>query len=163
MSKLFYKLSVVSSTGLIPRSINYFSTLCRNLPSSLTNGTNLLPTTSAAVNPSHETILSQNDQNPAVLQQSVRCKKIINYKPNVWKRIHMNSLHKRILTKGGIETIWKRLLKGRHVLVPYDGFLFDKTKKTKHSLTQPKIYRENRFIKKEFVKKKSFLDRPSTY
>lgn len=95
--------------------------------------------------------------------QTVRGKRVVQYKESTWKRVHKNSLHKRILTKGGIEIIWRRFLKGRHVLVPYDNFLFDKTKKTKHSLKQPKIYEENRFTKSKVFDKKSFLHRKSEY
>lgn len=95
--------------------------------------------------------------------QTVRGKKVVQYKESTWKRVHKNSLHKRILTKGGIEIIWRRFLKGRHVLVPYDNFLFDKTKKKKDSLKQPKVYEENRFTRPKVFDKKSFLHRKSEY
>ncbi|GAB1608316.1 uncharacterized protein LOC115213356 [Argonauta hians] len=167
MSKLFCKLASMTPNGLFPRSVNYFSTLCKTLPSSLTNSTALMPARAAGINAdpnaNHKTILRNDDHNPALLQQSIRSKKVVVYKGNVWKRVHIHSLHRRILTKGGIEIIWRRLIKGRNVLTAYDGFLFDNYKKTKSSLTQSKIYRENKFIKKKTVAKKSFLLRPSAY
>ena len=125
----------------------------RNVPSGMNLNSILMPS-SCLQSKLNENLLSL---------QPVRGKKVVKYKESTWKRVHKNSLHKRILTKGGIEVLWRRFLKGRHVLVPYDNFLFDNSKKTKHSLTQPKIYSENRLTKPKEFETKSFLQRKSEY
>ncbi|KAK7492572.1 hypothetical protein BaRGS_00016238 [Batillaria attramentaria] len=47
----------------------------------------------------------------------------IYYQPSAWKRINKHGIHRKLQTPGGIEVLWRRLLKGRHSLAPYERIL----------------------------------------
>ncbi|KAL8622794.1 hypothetical protein ACOMHN_026915 [Nucella lapillus] len=47
----------------------------------------------------------------------------INYQPSAWKRVNKHSMEKRLRSPGGIEVLWRRVLKKRHCLTPFDRIL----------------------------------------
>ncbi|XP_025077564.1 uncharacterized protein LOC112554153 [Pomacea canaliculata] len=53
----------------------------------------------------------------------VRGRARIHYQPSAWKRVNKHGLEKRLLTQSGIEVLWRRYLKDRHVLTPFERIL----------------------------------------
>lgn len=53
----------------------------------------------------------------------VRGRARIYYQPSAWKRVNKHGLEKRLLTQSGIEVLWRRYLKDRHVLTPFERIL----------------------------------------
>ncbi|KAL5004371.1 hypothetical protein ScPMuIL_017827 [Solemya velum] len=47
----------------------------------------------------------------------------VHYRPSAWKRIHRHGMEKRLSSRGGIEILWRRFMKGRHVLTVYDRIM----------------------------------------
>lgn len=58
---------------------------------------------------------------PLVTQ--VRGRAQIYYQPSAWKRVNKHGIERRLLTQGGIEVLWRRFLKRRHVLAPFERIL----------------------------------------
>ncbi|KAK7115330.1 hypothetical protein V1264_001218 [Littorina saxatilis] len=47
----------------------------------------------------------------------------IYYRPSAWKRVNKHGIERKLRTQGGIELLWRRFLKKRHVLTPFDRML----------------------------------------
>lgn len=60
----------------------------------------------------------------SVCVQSVRGRKVKPlYNPSAWKRINKHGIHQRLHSDNGIHILWRRFLKGRHSLAPYERLL----------------------------------------
>ncbi|KAK0044552.1 hypothetical protein Bpfe_026052 [Biomphalaria pfeifferi] len=95
---------------------------------------------------------------PQVVHQSIRTKntgKRIYYVGSAWKRYNKHNIERRLTTNGGLEILWRKTLKGKHVLAAYerilpntvDGrilpqhlFRFQKHPLTKNRLPKPGLY-----------------------
>ncbi|XP_076443239.1 uncharacterized protein LOC143281866 [Babylonia areolata] len=47
----------------------------------------------------------------------------IYYRPSAWKRVNKHGIEKRLRSPSGIEVLWRRVLKKRHCLTPFDRIL----------------------------------------
>lgn len=58
---------------------------------------------------------------PAVT--ATRGRASVYYRPSAWKRVNKHGLEKRLRKPSGIEILWRRILKKRHTLSPFDRIL----------------------------------------
>lgn len=59
----------------------------------------------------------------SVTFQSVRTNVRKHYKGSAWKRYNKHNIERRLSTPGGLEVLWRRVLKGRHQLAVYERIL----------------------------------------
>ncbi|CAL1541390.1 unnamed protein product [Lymnaea stagnalis] len=63
----------------------------------------------------------------SVTHQSVRSTKNygvrVYYKGSAWKRYNKHNIERRLTTPGGLEILWRKVLKGRHQLAAYERIL----------------------------------------
>ena len=45
------------------------------------------------------------------------------YQPSAWKRVNKHGLEKRLMSECGVEILWRRILKKRHVLCSFERIL----------------------------------------
>ena len=83
-----------------------------SLSSSATGSNRLVPR--GAVSP-------LNGSTPMTTQ--VRGRAQVYYRPSAWKRVNKHGIEKRLMSQGGIEVLWRRILKKRHSLTPFDRIL----------------------------------------
>ncbi|XP_005090358.1 uncharacterized protein LOC101863636 [Aplysia californica] len=58
-----------------------------------------------------------------VIKQCVRTKVRVYYKGSAWKRYNKHNIEKRLTSPGGLEVLWRRVLKGKHQLAVYERIL----------------------------------------
>ncbi|CAG5117518.1 unnamed protein product [Candidula unifasciata] len=76
----------------------------------------------------HNPIDNASDKKPLlsstlVTFQSVRTNVRVHYRPSAWKRYNKHNIERRLRTPGGLELLWRRILKGRHQLAVYERIL----------------------------------------
>ncbi|RUS76427.1 hypothetical protein EGW08_015818 [Elysia chlorotica] len=59
----------------------------------------------------------------SAMHQCVRTKVRVYYKGSAWKRYNKHNIEKRLTTPGGLEMLWRKTLKGRMNLAPYERIL----------------------------------------
>ena len=74
------------------------------------------PSPTGLVPPTSASLLTPST--PRVTQTRGRAQ--IYYRPSAWKRVNRHGIEKRLRTQGGIEVLWRRFLKKRHWLTPFD-------------------------------------------
>lgn len=57
------------------------------------------------------------------MHQCVRTKVRVYYKGSAWKRYNKHNIEKRLTTPGGLEMLWRKILKGRINLAAYERIL----------------------------------------
>lgn len=59
----------------------------------------------------------------SVAFQSVRTNVRVHYRPSAWKRYNKHNIERRLSTPGGLEMLWRKVLKGKHQLAVYERIL----------------------------------------
>lgn len=85
----------------------------------LVNKTSAFAPSPAGLSPASSSLLTPCT--PSLTQTRGRAE--IYYRPSAWKRVNKHGIERRLRTQGGIEVLWRRFLKKRHCLTPFDRIL----------------------------------------